>query len=196
MGKIILLLIIYGFAASRQADIRSDILTEIKSSSAEIINLDTIPFDPVYGARRYYNGNPVGGGKGYSNIISPSDPRIKFIVTIGSSDDPKGLLYALSHVSSGDIIYIDDDSKIDLSGLSDIVIPEGVTLASGRGRDGLAGGLIYTDDQNSRFAVFLRPHSHVTLNGIRLRGPDGNPAGISYMNGIRTSTYHGIVVEN
>ena len=195
MGKIILLLILSSLSIMQHSGQRSDlvVLNCLSVNSGD----DTILINSDYGAGQYYNGNPVGGGKGYNNIIKPNHPRVKFKVSTNNSNDVKGLLYALNHVSNGDIIYINDDASIDLSGLTDIYIPAGVTLASGRGHNSSAGGLIFTNDQtSSRFSVFLRPRSHVTLNGIRLRGPDGNPAGISYMNGIRTSTYHGIVIEN
>ena len=193
MGKIIIFSILSWIAISAGSDQGS---VSLSSASENTANYDTIPASTDYGAGKYYMGNQIGGGEGYENIVSPADPRIKFTISNNSNTDDNGLMYALSHISAGDIIYIADDALIDLSGLSGIVIPTGVTLASGRGRNGSAGGMLFTDDQSSGFGVFLRPRSHVTLKGIRLRGPDGNAKGISYMCGIRTSTYHGIIIEN
>jgi len=190
-------LILSGIIVKARSELNSDILTRIKYSEGTIIvNNDTLPEDPDYGARKYFSGNPVGGGEGYNNIVSKTNPEIRFTVSTNSSTSPDGLLYALNNVSKGDIIYIADDAIIDLSGTSNLTIPDGITLASGRGRNGSFGGLICTTSVTRTWDVFIRCGSDVTFNGIRVCGPDGKPAGTSNMSGIRTTNHNGIVIEN
>jgi hypothetical protein len=69
------------------------------------------------------------------------------------------------------VIYIADDAKIDLTGHPKIVIPEGVTIASGRGVNGSKGALFFTKDLGHSPA-FLVTGKNVRITGIRLKGPD------------------------
>jgi hypothetical protein len=144
------------------------------------------------GADTNPTGNPIGGGPGYSNIKDPA--AANYIVSTRSQ-----LLSALAGATSGQIIYVADSAAIDMSGSRSIIVPEGVTLASGRGRDGSLGGLIYTKTMTYHYEQLFLPQSHVTFSGIRLRGPDGsigtNGADPS-VTGIWCSGYHGLVVEN
>jgi hypothetical protein len=146
----------------------------------------------TYGAGINPTGDPIGGGSGYSNIVDPS--TADYVVSTKSQ-----LLSAMATATSGQIIYVADSAQIDLSGCHDLVVPAGVTIASGRGRNGSLGGLIYTNTQTYSWDQLFRPHSHVTFNGIRLRGPDGN-IGTSdqkpMVTGIWCSGYVGLVVEN
>jgi hypothetical protein len=141
----------------------------------------------TYGADANPTGDPIGGGAGYSNIITTWD------CTVTTKAE---FLSAMTSATSGQVIYISPAASIDLSGESDVAIPVGVTVASNRGEEGSLGGLIYTNTQTSGFAVLLQPQSHVTFNGIRLEGPDGSTSGTSYMKGICTDGYHGIEIEN
>jgi hypothetical protein len=145
-----------------------------------------------FGAGANPTGNPIGGGVGYSHITDPSEAYR--VVSTRSQ-----LLAALSSATSGQIIYVADTAEIDLSGSQDIIVPAGITLASGRGRNGSLGGLIYTNTMTYHYSSFLRPQDHVTFSGIRLRGPDGavgsNGADPTVW-GIRCSSHHGLVVEN
>ena len=145
-----------------------------------------------YGAGANTTGNPIGGGPGYSNIVDPSTAT--YLVSTKSQ-----LLSALASATSGQIIYVADTAEIDLSGSYDIVVSAGVTLASGRGRDGSLGGLIYFSTMTCRYEQLFRPNDHVTFNGIRLGGPDGT-IGTSAANptitGIWCSGHHGLIVEN
>jgi hypothetical protein len=145
-----------------------------------------------FGAGANPTGNPIGGGAGYSRIIDPSEAYR--VVSTKSQ-----LLSALASAASGQIVYVADTAQIDLSGSQDIIVPAGITLASGRGRNGSLGGLIYTNTMTYHYSSFLRPQDHVTFSGIRLRGPDGavgaNGADPTVW-GIRCSSHHGLVVEN
>jgi hypothetical protein len=148
---------------------------------------------PSYGADANPTGNPIGGGVGYSHIISSS--AANYIVSTKSQ-----LLSALSSATSGQIIYVADTAEIDLSGSKDIIVPAGITLASGRGRNGSLGGLIYTNTMTYSYATFIRAEDHVTFSGLRVRGPDGTvgtSGAVPTVWGIRCSGgHHGLVVEN
>jgi hypothetical protein len=144
------------------------------------------------GADTNPTGNPIGGGPGYSNVKDPA--TADYVVSSRGQ-----LLNALAGATSGQIIYVADSAKIDMSGLRSIVVPEGVTLASGRGRDGSLGGLIYTKTMTYHYEQLFLPQSHVIFSGIRLRGPDGSirtNGADPTVTGIWCSGYHGLVVEN
>jgi hypothetical protein len=139
-----------------------------------------------YGAGANNTGNPIGGGAGYTEIIDPSEAD--FYVSTKSE-----LLSALSKATSGQIIYLADSAQIDLTGYKNIVVPAGITLASGRGRDGSLGGLIYTSERKSGsggvYNKFFKTGSNVRITGIRLRGPDSEIGSSTY----QYQLYSGIV---
>lgn len=115
-----------------------------------------------YGVRD--DGTPLGGGKGYADIITSGD----YTVT-----DTASLVSALREAKSGETVFIPADAKISITGLS-LTVPEGVTLASDRGRvkeDGTVseGGMIYTT-QRQKEALTLSANSVIT--GITLAGAD------------------------
>ncbi|MDD5597389.1 MAG: hypothetical protein PHV82_05560, partial [Victivallaceae bacterium] len=118
-----------------------------------------------YGFLDNSTANPVGGGVGYTDIISPAEATI--IVSTKNE-----LLTALSTATPGDIIYIADTAEINLTGESGIVIPAGVTLCSGRGENGSEGALIYNDDIANNLNSFLILNDDVRVTGLRVRGPD------------------------
>ena len=100
----------------------------------------------IYGANR-----DVGGGFEYTDQVSRNSAD--FLV-----DTRSELVGALASASPGDIVYIENDAEIDLvpPGLPgdqwQITIPEGVTLASGRGQivqgTESPGGLLYVDPED------------------------------------------------
>ena len=109
---------------------------------------------------------PIGGGRGYSKIPDMAQADFK---PATSAD----LLAALAGAQPGALIYIPDTAEIDLSGLTEISIPGGVTLASGRGRileDGSVseGALLCTATHAPLFVV-SEPGARLT--GVRLGGP-------------------------
>ncbi|MFO8012209.1 MAG: right-handed parallel beta-helix repeat-containing protein [Phycisphaerae bacterium] len=107
-------------------------------------------------------GDPVGGGEGYRHILpAPAEP----VATA------EALVAALAAAASGDIVYMDDAAEIDLSGRDALVIPAGVTLASGRGRGGSAGALLRTTDLGV-MPLLAVGGPGVRVTGLRLRGPD------------------------
>ena len=114
----------------------------------------------TFGAEANPTGDPIGGGKGYRNIVTKHTYLVK---------TSKELLTTLKKAKAGEVIYVDNTVEIDLSGNKNIEIPGGVTLASGRGvKD---GALIYTNDLDA-IPLFLTGGEKVRITGLRLRGPD------------------------
>lgn len=125
----------------------------------------TLAANQEYGAESNPTGNPIGGGPGYHNIISPE--QANFLIT-----NKPGLISALAAATPGQIIYIDDKAEIDLSGLNNLKIPANITLASGRGRNGSKGALLYSQSHNIRISLFLVNGDKVRITGLRLYGTD------------------------
>lgn len=88
-------------------------------------------------------------------------------------NDRAGLVYRLGHAVPGDVIYIDDNAVIDLTGSRLSIEKEGVTLASGRSQqiDGKTGkgALLFTTDKNG--AMLEIESNSVRITGIRFEGP-------------------------
>lgn len=121
----------------------------------------------MYGAGTTYNGNLIGGGVGYTNIINPENAN--YIVSTREQ-----LLSALSSARLGSIIYVTDSAQIDLTGHTELVIHAGVTLASGRGNGSSLGALLYNThiDQSGDDFVQFYTEQGVRITGIRIRGSD------------------------
>ncbi len=84
------------------------------------------------------------------------------------------LIRRLENAQNGDIIYIADDAMIDLRGRhtdAPIEIKTGVTLASGRGKNGSKGGLIRCSAKD-RDVLFRVTGDNVRITGLRFEGPD------------------------
>jgi len=149
------------------------------------------PFNPT--------GDPVGGGAGYRAILPQPDEPVR---------TRDALLAALQHAKADDIVYVAEDAEIDLTGQKEIAIPAGVTLASGRGRDGSQGALLSTTALDA-MPLFLAGGPNVRVTGLRLRGPDptrrteqmrrlhkeGKYYSIPNSRGIQSS-HPGVVVDN
>ncbi|HRU04242.1 MAG TPA: hypothetical protein P5137_00545 [Candidatus Brocadiia bacterium] len=120
----------------------------------------------VYGAQPDERG-PIGGGAGYRDIFASGSTRV-------STAD--ALIAALKNAKAGDVVFIEGGAEIDFTDLVFaeklvLQIPEGVTLASDRGRDGSPGALIYSRAYKTEpLIATLGPN--VRLTGLRLRGPD------------------------
>ena len=117
------------------------------------------------GAEWNPTGNPIGGGPGYSDSVSSWD----YYVTTKSE-----LLSALSAATPGDIIYVDDNAEIDVTGQPFLLIPAGVRLCSGRGRalgDTISwGGLIYCTEHERSAELIRTCGKNLRISGLRLRG--------------------------
>jgi len=135
-------------------------------------------------------GDPVGGGVGYSRIITGGD----YICATGAE-----LLAALATASSGDVIFVPSAASIDLTGSYDIRVPAGVTIASDRGSGDFVGGRIFTTSMTAQFRHLFEVGSYVTFSGLRLEGPDGSEGSTGTdptITAIHSSGVKGLVVEN
>jgi hypothetical protein len=112
-------------------------------------------------------GNPIGGGAGYTRIITETDSRVKYVVT-----NKDQLLSALNSAKSGEVVFVPSSATIDLTGASTVTIPAGVILASDRGYNGRTGGLIKRDNSSTiPKATFMVGGNNVRFTGLRIQGP-------------------------
>lgn len=116
----------------------------------------------VFGAEANPTDSPIGGGKGYRNLVLDADFRVS---------TKEQLLDALEKAGSGQVIYVGMDAEIDLTGEKNIEIGAGVTLASGRGRGASQGALLFSTELAAS-PLFLVGGDGVRVTGLRLRGPD------------------------
>jgi len=120
----------------------------------------------VYGAKGDERG-PIGGGKGYGNIVTKGDYAVK---------DLDALLDALSRAKAGQVVFIPGETTIDLTAriyIDKIVleVPEGVTLAGNRGNGGSNGALLTSDALKT--PVMIRAAGPgVRITGLRIQGPN------------------------
>lgn len=141
-------------------------------------------------------GDPMGGGPGYRDIKSGDTAAL----VVGTREE---LVDALRKAQAGAIIYVRDDATIDMTGADDQAIPGGVALASGRGRGGSQGALIYSNSltDEAKFIPLLKTGGKgVRVTGLRLRGPfaevgDHHYGQVKIANGIRAD-HEGLVVDN
>jgi hypothetical protein len=131
-------------------------------------------------------GNPIGGGEGYTDLVT------KYDYNVSTKEE---LISALEQAGSGKIVYVDDGAEIDLTG-HETVIPGGVTLASGRGDNGSDGALIFntelTNDGGSIITMLVTGGAYVRVTGLRLRGPDTERRSSAYVksNGRGIQAHH------
>jgi hypothetical protein len=153
----------------------------------------------TFGAESNPTGNPLGGGAGYTRIISGTDMDVTYSV---STKDQ--LLAALKNAQPGEVVFVNGSAVIDMTGTPDNVIPDAVTLASDRGSNGSLGALIqYTYNNNGMYgtSLFEVGGNNVRITGLRLEGEmlpqDGTGNGeASYMRAIREQNKAGLEVDN
>lgn len=129
--------------------------------------------------------NPIGGGHGYQRIITRDNPKVTAIVD--GTTPPDRVRWIIENTKRpGSIIYFADNAMINLTGKFNIVIPEGVTLASGRGNRS-QGAIIKTDDyaywhkdrkdyvdqaqRGKEDPLFRLGGPGIRITGLRLQGP-------------------------
>jgi hypothetical protein len=110
---------------------------------------------------------PLGGGAGYTRIVTAHEVLV---------NTEQGLIDALAEATAGQTIYVADDAELDFSPWvwsekTVLRIPEGVTLASGRGKDGSEGALIVSTAFETRPLIEVAGPD-VRITGLRIQGPD------------------------
>jgi PKD repeat protein len=159
-----------------------------------------------FGAAVNPTGNPIGGGAGYSKIITGTEAGVKYTVSTKTE-----LLTALRSAKSGEIVFVRKSAVIDMTGTPSITIPAGVTLASDRGLAGSSGALIKrTKNLNGGWEepMFIAGGDNVRITGLQLEGemyPQdyGNgavyPGSINehyYLVGIHANGVRNLMVDN
>lgn len=142
-----------------------------------------------------------GGGTDYPDFVA-ADPQCMTVVSTAPE-----LIDALAAAQSGDIVYVADDARIDLTDHGDHCIPGGVWLAGGRGINGAAGGLLYA--QQALRPMLKTCGDSIRVTGLRFLGNDPNQCPPEYPNncpqadntgGVNcrdcTSPSIGVIVEN
>ena len=140
----------------------------------------------TFGAEHNPTGNPVGGGEGYSDILTRGDYTVRAL---------DGLREALAKAKAGQVVFVPGDVELDMGSHKTLAIPGGVTLASTRGLKGSKGALIFSKEL-SRPRLFSTAGDCVRITGLRLRGPyPERPAIAFHANGVGTSHF-GFEVDN
>ena len=119
-------------------------------------------FKNIYGAYPNPMKEPIGGGTKYSRFTK----RYSKLV-----NNKAEFLFALDNAKSGDIIYIADSSKIDLSGCNKLKIAKDVTIASGRGHNNSLGALLFSNQLHTEPMIFTSGEN-IRITGLRFSGPD------------------------
>ena len=150
-------------------------VTNANGSDSEVktnyITVSSPTTTETFGAEPNPTGNPLGGGTGYTRIISETDTSVKYVVSTKDA-----FLNALKSAKSGEVIFVKGTANIDLTGTYGITIPEGVTLASNRGSGGSSGGRIFLkrlpSDPTTSNSILNVKGDNVRITGLRIEGPD------------------------
>ena len=139
---------------------------------------------------------PNGGGSGYFPIILPEESDI-----VRNTNDYNLFKTTIENASYGDTLYINDDLQIKVPDGSNFTIPDGVTLASGRGKNGSQGALIYTDEIRTNYERYtiINVRNDVEITGLRIRGPDSTSSTANFGNwitGILQYNKSNLVIHN
>lgn len=151
-------------------------------------------YSSTFGCSFNPTNEPLGGGEGYSKLINESTVKV---------NNKENLITALRNSEKGDIIYIDDSAEIDLSdGGYPLILKEGVTLASGRGKtlnDGTVskGALLKVNVSGANLIRAAENNARVT--GLRIDGSDYEVGKSSYEKEVTcgiNSKHYNIEVDN
>ena len=140
----------------------------------------------AFGAEHNPTGNPIGGGEGYADILTDGD------FTVRSYDD---LRSALSGARAGQVVFVPSDAEIDFSDQGAVEIPEGVTLASDRGRKGSSGGVLFSIPLITP-GMLRTAGDCVRLTGLRIRGPYHDRERIAQGSSGFSTQHFGVEVDN
>ncbi len=120
----------------------------------------------IYGAKPDERG-PIGGGAGYNDTFGGGDYLVENL---------DGLIEALAKARAGQVIFIPAETQIDLTTRIyieelELIVPEGVTIAGERGRNGSKGALLTSDALKTPF-IFKIGGPEVRITGLRIQGPN------------------------
>jgi hypothetical protein len=150
------------------------------------------------------DNNPIGGGSGYSSIITAGQATH----TITNTDTYSTAKTLIEARSSGDIVWINNDVMLSANGFngtSVIYVPAGVTIASDRGQSASpGGGFVRTDGRIGNFRSMLTvAGANVRITGVRFDGPMGtydnsipNPSSADASVGVIILGYDNVEIDN
>jgi len=139
-----------------------------------------------FGAEANPTGSPIGGGKGYRDILTSGDHTARTLAELRA---------ALEKAEPGQTVFIPGDAQIDMSGQPALVLPARVTVASTRGLQGSDGALFFSSISRTR-DMFVTDGECVRVTGLRIRGPHPHTARVAInSDGIRVSHF-GLEVDN
>ncbi|MGD8237148.1 MAG: hypothetical protein PVH68_01230 [Armatimonadota bacterium] len=141
--------------------------------------------EETFGCEANPTGAPIGGGEGYRDIRTSGD----FVVR-----DAEQLVAALKEAEPGQVIFVPDGADIDLTKHSTLSLPEGVTLAGTRGRNGSPGARIFTKRMAGR--MFSVAGDNVRLTGLRFEGPFGGTERIGDKSRFIATSSYGTEIDN
>ena len=170
-----------------------------RETKTNYITVSSLVSGETYGAEPNPTGNPLGGGAGYTRIITETDSRVKYVV---STKDQ--LITALKSAKSGEVVFVKGSAVIDMTGTPNNVIPAGVIVASDRGNGGSQGALIkYTSNKNGQYltSLFVMGGNNVRVTGLRLEGEmkpqdDESVDDANYLIAIKVQNKAGLEVDN
>ena len=139
-----------------------------------------------FGCEANPTGNPIGGGEGYTDILTGGD------YVVSTRDE---LLAALKEAQAGQVVFVPDGVEIDLTGCKDIEIPGGVTLAGTRGLAGSLGARLFTTSRASY--MLLRTGGHnARVTGLRIEGPYEGREKVAFYAGCLSLNYSNAEIDN
>ena len=142
--------------------------SEIKTGYITATSSPVIAGSGDYGYTSNPTGNPIGGGAGYTRILSETSAGVTYVVSTKAE-----LLTALKSAKAGETVFVKGTAVIDMTGTPSVTIPAGVTLASDRGRAGSAGGVLKrTKNLNGGWEepMLIVGGDTVRVTGLRLEG--------------------------
>ncbi|HJN17017.1 MAG TPA: hypothetical protein QGH10_16040, partial [Armatimonadota bacterium] len=142
--------------------------------------------DETFGCEANPTGNPIGGGEGYTDILTTGD----FVVT--TADE---LLAALKQAQAGQIVFVPDEVEIDLTGHRNIALPDGVTLAGTRGLDRSPGARIFTTLRQSH-TLMRTAGDEVRITGLRFEGACATTELVADHSSFLSVGHYGTEVDN
>ena len=140
----------------------------------------------TFGAEGNPTGNPIGGGEGYSDIVTRGH------YTARTLDE---LRDALKQATAGQVVFLPGDVELDLGGQRALTVPAGVTVASTRGWRGSKGALLFSDKLATP-GFFATGGDCVRITGLRLRGPYPHREPVAFHSRCLRTSHFGLEVDN
>ena len=166
-----------------------------------IISLSSIvSSDGTYGAGGYTGAGPIGGGAGYSSIITSGTYTVTTLAELKSH-----MVGGSQPATAGQVIFIPSGTTITFPAGNTPAIPPGVTLASDRGYNGHAGAVLKKSSSSGGWTDGMLDigGDNVRVTGLQLEGemfPSTSSPLVSesnYLQGITNNGgYTGEIVDN